>query len=67
MTLLGTGSTAAILPAGQGPASAEAVAGMLLAATRAAQANADKRAKLMVEAQKASHHAAHCGLQHGDS
>eukprot|EP00891_Asterochloris_glomerata_P002861 jgi/Astpho2/2861/fgenesh1_pg.00050_%23_119_t len=52
VTLLGTGSTAALLPASQGPASAEAVAAMLLAATRAAQANADKRARLMVEAQK---------------
>ena len=63
VTLLGTGSTAASLPASQGPASAEAVAAMLLAATRAAQANADKRAKLMVEAQKVSRHAAHHGLQ----
>ena len=62
VTLLGTGSTAAILPASQGPASAEAVTAMLQAATSAAQANADKRAKLMVEAQKVNHHAARCGV-----
>ena len=62
VTLLGTGSTAAILPASQGPALAEAVTAMLQAATRAAQANADKRAKLMVEAQKVNHHAARCGV-----